>query len=58
MGGPVRTHSDPWDAAAPGSCSNVPPMRRTPNKRGAGKGGVAVLWRVRRVSPALPDRER
>jgi hypothetical protein len=28
------------------------------NKRGAGKGGFAVLWRTGRVWPALPDRER
>jgi hypothetical protein len=28
------------------------------NKRGAGKGGVAVLWRDGRDCPALPDRER
>ena len=30
----------------------------TPNKRGAGKGGFAVLWRAGRPRPALPDRER
>jgi hypothetical protein len=29
-----------------------------PNKRGAGKGGFAVLWRAGRAWPALPDRER
>ena len=29
-----------------------------PNKRGAGKGGGAVLWRAGRAWPALPDRER
>ena len=29
-----------------------------PNKRGAGKGGFAVLWRTGRACPALPDRER
>ena len=29
-----------------------------PNKRGAGKGGFAVLLRAGRVWPALPDRER
>jgi hypothetical protein len=29
-----------------------------PNKRGAGKGGIAVLWRAGRAWPALPDRER
>ena len=28
------------------------------NQRGAGKGGVAVLWRAGRAQPALPDRER
>ena len=28
------------------------------NKRGAGKGGIAVLWRTGRAWPALPDRER
>jgi hypothetical protein len=30
----------------------------TPNNRGAGKGGIAVLLRAGRVWPALPDRER
>jgi hypothetical protein len=29
-----------------------------PNKRGAGKGGFAVLLRARGSCPALPDRER
>jgi hypothetical protein len=29
-----------------------------PNKRGAGKGGIAVLWCAGRAWPALPDRER
>ena len=29
-----------------------------PNKRSAGKGGVAVLRRTERAQPALPDRER
>jgi hypothetical protein len=29
-----------------------------PNKRGAGKGGVAVLRHAGRACPALPDRER
>lgn len=33
-------------------------FQKTPNKRGAGKGGVAVLWRAGRDWPALPDRER
>jgi hypothetical protein len=33
-------------------------MKRWANKRGAGKGGVAVLWRAGRVWPALPDRGR
>ena len=28
------------------------------NKRGAGKGGTAILWRAGRAWPALPDRER
>jgi hypothetical protein len=28
-----------------------------PNKRGAGKGGSAVLWRAGRAWPALPDRQ-
>jgi hypothetical protein len=28
------------------------------NKRCAGKGGFAVLWRAERSCPALPDRER
>ena len=28
------------------------------NKRGAGKGGVGVLWLAGRAWPALPDRER
>jgi hypothetical protein len=32
--------------------------RAKPNKRGAGKGGLAVLWHAERVWPALPDRER
>jgi hypothetical protein len=31
---------------------------QTPNKRGAGKGGFAILWRAGRACPALPDRER
>ena len=31
---------------------------RSPNKRSAGKGGIAVLWRAGRARPALPDRER
>jgi hypothetical protein len=30
----------------------------TTNKRSAGKGGVAILWRAGRAWPALPDRER
>lgn len=30
----------------------------TANKRGAGKGGFAVVWRAGRVWPALPDRDR
>ena len=29
-----------------------------PNKRVSGKGGVAVLWRIGRVLPALPERGR
>ena len=29
-----------------------------PNKRGAGQGGFAVLWRAGCAWPALPDRER
>jgi hypothetical protein len=33
-------------------------MRGQANKRGAGKGGVAGLWRAGRAWPALPDRER
>ncbi len=33
-------------------------MRLMPNKRGAGKGGFAVLWHAQRAWPALPDRER
>jgi hypothetical protein len=33
-------------------------MSTVPNKRGAGKGGLAVLWRAGRAWPALPDRER
>jgi hypothetical protein len=32
--------------------------REDANKRGAGKGGLAVLWRAGRAWPALPDRER
>jgi hypothetical protein len=35
-----------------------PVVRRAPNKRGAGKGGFAILWRADRAWPALPDRER
>jgi len=31
---------------------------KTANKRGAGKGGMAVLLRAGRGWPALPDRER
>ena len=31
---------------------------RMSNKRGAGKGGLAVLWRAGRAWPALPDHER
>jgi hypothetical protein len=31
---------------------------RWANKRGAGKGGFAVLWCAGRAWPALPDRER
>jgi len=33
-------------------------MTKEPNKRGAGKGGLAVLLRAGRAWPALPDRER
>ena len=33
-------------------------MKGLPNKRGAGKGGFAVLLRAGRPWPALPDRER
>ena len=33
-------------------------MRKNANKRGAGKGGIAVLRRAERAWPALPDRER
>ena len=33
-------------------------MTTMPNKRGAGKGGTGVLWRVGRAWPALPDRDR
>jgi hypothetical protein len=33
-------------------------MKSSANKRGAGKGGFAVLWRAGRAWPALPDRER
>ena len=33
-------------------------MTRSYNKRGAGKGGVADLWRAGPSWPALPDRER
>ena len=29
-----------------------------PNKRGAGKGGIIVLWHAGRAWSALPDRER
>jgi len=31
---------------------------KKPNKRGAGKGGIAVLWRAGPAWPAQPDRER
>ena len=31
---------------------------KSANKRGAGKGGFAVLWHDGRAWPALPDRER
>jgi len=31
---------------------------RAANKRGAGKGEIAVLWLAGRAWPALPDRER
>ena len=30
-------------------------MNARANKRGAGKGGTAVLWRAGRTRPALPD---
>ncbi len=33
-------------------------MKTQANKPGAGKGGIAVLWRAGRAWPALPDRER
>jgi len=33
-------------------------VMRTPNKRGAGKGGITVLSDAGRAWPALPDRER
>jgi hypothetical protein len=33
-------------------------MHNEANKRGAGKGGFALLWRAGRACPALPDRER
>jgi hypothetical protein len=33
-------------------------LQKTPNKRGAGKGGAVVSWRAGRAWPALPDRER
>jgi hypothetical protein len=33
-------------------------MILAPNKRGAGKGGLAVLLRAERAWPDLPDRER
>jgi len=28
------------------------------NKRGAGKGGFAALWRAGRAWPALPEQQR
>jgi hypothetical protein len=31
---------------------------KEPDQRGAGKGGIAVLWRAGRAWSALPDRER
>ena len=34
------------------------PGLERPNKRGAGKGRIAVLWRAGGAGPALPDRER
>jgi len=33
-------------------------MKDASNQRGPGKGGTAVLWRVGRTWPALPDRDR
>ena len=33
-------------------------MDKAPNRRGAGKGGFAVLRLAGRSCPALPDRER
>lgn len=33
-------------------------LEKKPNKRGPGKGGVAVVWRAERARPALPDRDR
>lgn len=33
-------------------------MQTRANKRGAGKGGITVLFDAERPSPALPDRER
>jgi hypothetical protein len=33
-------------------------MNDSANKRGAGKGEIAVLWRAGRARSVLPDRER
>ena len=35
-----------------------PEDEKAANKRGAGKGGLAVMWRAGRAWPALPDAER
>jgi hypothetical protein len=40
------------------SAGAVGKLTSSANKRGAGKGGFAVLWRAGRAWPAPPDRER
>src|ERR1019366_3788109 len=44
--------------ALPYALNRPPRAAASFNKRGAGKGGFAGLWRAGRAWPALPDRER
>ena len=44
--------------ALPYALNRPPRAAASFNKRGAGKGGFAALWRAGRAWPALPDRER